>query len=367
MMKISTTAIFLFSVLLSNAQDIFEDYDHLFSTPQNYVVYKTSTEINIDGKPDETSWQQAEWTEYFRDIEGDKKPSPIYNTRVKMLWDNKHLYILAELEEPHIWAYYNIHDQIVFHENDFEIFIDPDRDTHNYFEFEVNAQNTLFDLLLSKPYRNGGKADIQWDAAGFKSAVFGEGTINDPTDTDKKWTVEVAIPFSSLSLKGEYQVPKDGDYWKINFSRVEWQTEIIDGKYQKIKDKKTDRFLSEDNWVWSEQGVINMHFPERWGLAAFSTNPVGSDKITFKYPEEEIHGKYLWLIYYRQHKFKSENGNFAKLLSDLDLKDNILTESGESVFLQMESNESGFRAYLENKKGLKLSINQDGLFERTIK
>jgi len=367
MAKIFTTAIFLFSTLLSNAQNIFEDFEHLFSIPRNYIVYQTSTEINVDGKPDEISWQQAEWSEYFQDIEGDKKPTPTYGTRVKMLWDELNLYILAELEEPHIWAYYTTHDQIVFHENDFEIFIDPDRDTHNYFEFELNAQNTLFDLFLARPYRDGVKADIGWNAAGFKSAVYIEGTINDPSDTDKKWKVEVAIPFSSLSLKGENQVPKDGDYWKINFSRVEWQTEIIDGKYQKTKDKKTGRFLSEDNWVWSEQGVINMHFPERWGLAVFSNKPVGADKITFEYPNEEILGKYLWLIYYKQHKFKSEKGNFARLLSDLDLTDNILTGSGESVDLRMECNEAGFTAYLENEKGLKLSIDQEGLFERTIK
>ena len=364
MAKFSLASIFLFSILISNAQNIFEGYDHLFSTPRNYIVYRTSEVIEIDGKPYESSWQQAAWSQYFQDIEGEKKPVPTFQTRIKMLWDKHNLYILAELEEPHVWAYYTNRDQIVFHENDFEIFIDPDGDTHNYFEFELNAQNTLFDLFMPKPYRNGGKYDIGWDAAGFKSAVFVDGTLNNPTDTDKKWTVEMAIPFSSLKLADENLVPEDGEYWKINFSRVQWQTEIVDGKYQRVKDTKTNKFLSEDNWVWSEQGVVNMHFPERWGIAGFLAKPVGGEQIVFEYPEEEIAGRYLWLIYYKQQKFNSLNGNYAPSLSDLDLDSKIVTGTGETVFLQMEVNEAGFRAFLNNKNGVKFTINQDGLFEK---
>ena len=29
--------------------------------------------------------------------------------------------------------------------------------------------------------------------------------------------------------------PKEGDQWRINFSRVEWKHEVVDGKYRKIK------------------------------------------------------------------------------------------------------------------------------------
>src|SRR5437762_10018554 len=48
-----------------------------------------------------------------------------------------------------------------------------------------------------------------------------------------------------------------GDQWRVNFSRVEWRHEVLDGKYRKIPN------LREDNWVWSPQGVIDMHRPER--------------------------------------------------------------------------------------------------------
>jgi hypothetical protein len=366
MAKLFLTTILLFTILISNAQNILGGYEHLFSTPRNYVVYQAISEIVIDGRADEISWQKAEWTDYFEDIEGDKKPAPTYKTRVKMLWDKQNLYIFAELEEPHIWAYYLTRDQIVYHENDFEIFIDPDGDTHNYFEFELNAQNTLLDLFMPKPYRNGGNYDIGWDADGFKSAVFIDGTVNNPADTDKKWTVEVAIPFSSLTMNVAYYLPKDGDTWKINFSRVQWQTEIVDGKYQKVKDPNTGRFLPEDNWVWSQQGVINMHFPERWGIANFSTNPVGQDKINFVYPEEEILGKYLWLLYYKQQNYRSENGSYAVELSEIGLQNKIVTESGEDAILTLETYKNGFKAFLDNTKGLILSINHNGFFQSNL-
>lgn len=364
--RVPILLIFLLSFLHINAQINFEDIENLFLLPRNYVAYQTLSDIKIDGKPDELSWQKAEWTEFFQDIEGDKKPLPTYKTRAKILWDKQNIYILAELEEPHIWAYYNQHDQIVFHENDFEIFIDPNRDTHNYFEFEVNAQNTLFDLFLPKPYRNGGKPDLDWNAGGFKSAVFPNGTINNATDTDKKWTVEIAILFSSLTEENRENIAKNGQIWKMNFSRVQWQTEILEGKYVKVKDPDTDRFLSEDNWVWSQQGVINMHFPERWGLVLFSENQVGTVKLEFHYPKEEILAKYLWKVYYRQQEFKQENGKFAQSLSDLQLNNEIKTETGEVMQLRLVSDQNQFTAFLDCENGLTLSINHEGFFE-TIK
>ncbi len=342
------------------------DFDHLMNPVRNYVIYQTISEMEIDGKPNEISWEKADWSEYFGDIEGDVKPNPLYQTRFKMLWDKSNLYILAELEEPHIWSYYTTHDQIVYHENDFEIFIDPDRDTHNYYEFEINAQNTLFDLFMNKPYRNGGRAEIDWNIKGFKSAVSIDGTINNPNDSDRKWTLEIAIPFRSLSNTNEFIMPQNGSYWKVNFSRVQWQTEVVNGKYQRVKNQSTQKLLPENNWVWSPQGVVNMHYPERWGVAQFTTDPVGENEVSFILPEEEIFGKYIWLVYYKQQLFKSKNGNYASSLSQLEINQSVKTKNG-TVYYEMEVNGDTFKVYLKNERELKFSINQDGLFKKITK
>ena len=47
---------------------------------------------------------------------------------------------------------------VIFHDNDFEVFIDPDGDNHQYYEFEMNALNTIWELTLPRPYRAGGEA-----------------------------------------------------------------------------------------------------------------------------------------------------------------------------------------------------------------
>lgn len=234
----------------------------------------------MDGRLSERSWKKAAWTSSFVDIEGDKKPLPRQDTRVKMLWDDRYLYIAAQMEEEHIWAYQNKKDQIVYLENDFEVFIDPDGDTDNYYELEINAINNIFDLFLPKPYRKGGRAQIDWDIKGLKSAVTVDGTVNNARDKDKRWVVEIAIPFESLSIENvKPLIPADGAEWRINFSRVNWQHEIgEDGRYNRKRNAETGKIIPEYNWVWSPQGIINMHYPEYWGKLLFSAEKVGKAK-----------------------------------------------------------------------------------------
>ena len=364
MKKITQTAVIIALLLASlpgNTQNLFSEFSHLFTPARNYVVYRTTDAVNIDGEANEKSWKKAEWSEHFRDIEGDKCPEPLHPTKMKMMWDDENLYIYAELEEPHIWAYYDKMDMIVFHENDFEVFIDPDRNAHDYYEFEVNARNTLFDLFLNRPYRKGGTAHIKWNAKGFKSAVKVIGTLNDPTDEDKKWTVEMAIPFASLTTTGDYLQPTDGSLWKINFSRVNWQTDLVDGKYTRKINKDTGKRIPEYNWVWSPQGVINMHYPERWGFALFSENKVGKNKVKFQLPQEEELARYLWLTFYKQRKYSSKNKSYAQTLNQLQIPATGKI-SGVPFKMEMEGNKKEFTVTITTKTN-SLTINQLGKIE----
>ena len=231
---------------------------------KSYNCFQTSGSIVIDGVLDDADWKNARWSGNFLDIEtGAAIPSDKF-TRFKMLWDSNYCYIAACLGEPHIWAALTQHDAIIYHDNDFEVFIDPDGDSKNYYELELNALGTVFDLFLNKPYNKGGKADISRGFRGLKSAVAVYGSINNPRDTDSRWTVEIAIPWSAFD---ENHIPENGETWRFNFSRVEWQTDTVAGKYQKKKG------VPESNWVWSVQGAVNMHIPERWGKITFIKKP----------------------------------------------------------------------------------------------
>lgn len=237
------------------------------NVPRQYEVRKTSKPPRIDGKIRPSEWRKSSWTENFADITGKTELIPSQRTRCRMLWDDEYLYIAAKMEERDLWATLKERDAIIFHDNDFEIFIDPNNDTEQYFEIEVNAFGTIMDLLMSKPYRKGGTYDIHWNG-GMKSAVMVKGTLNDNRDKDRYWTLEMAIPFKGLERPGRISQPKSGATWRINFSRVQWTLEPNGTGYQKKKEPD-GRNLPEDNWVWSPIGEVNMHIPENWGFLIF--------------------------------------------------------------------------------------------------
>jgi hypothetical protein len=281
--------------------------------PKGYVCHRVNGSITVDGKLDDAAWQSALWSDAFQDIEGEKKPFPRYHTRMKILWDEKYLYIGAELEEPHVWGTLKDHDSIIFIDNDFEVFLDPDGDGFNYGELELNALNTTWDLFLPRPYRSGGPALHDWEIPGLKTAVFIDGTLNDPRDRDRGWSVEIAWPMRNIKeFSGSPIPPREGDQWRINFSRVEWEHLIEGDRYVKKPQ------LSEANWVWSPQGAIDMHRPEKWGYLQFTSQPTGS--VEFKpdpsYPAREA----LSRIWYAQSAFKKSHRRFARTLEELNLK-----------------------------------------------
>jgi hypothetical protein len=319
--------------------------------PRGYVCYRASEPISVNGRLDEAAWQSAPWSEPFMDIEGNLKPAPRWPTRMKMLWDDEYLYIGSELEEPHVWATLTKHDSVIFHDNDFEVFIDPDGDSHEYYEFEINALNTGWDLLLPRPYKDGGRPVDSWEIPGLKTAVHINGTLNDPRDTDRGWTVELAFPWKVLTeLASHQERPKDGEQWRINFSRVEWQHEIIDGKYRRLPNTK------EENWVWSPQGVVDMHRPEMWGYVQFSTAAFGTAPFR---PDPAWEARsVLHAVYYAQREYHSKHGEWAPSLGLLGLA-GIQASSLKGV-PQLQSTRSLFEVTAElNSSDKRWHIRQD--------
>ena len=333
--------------------------------PRGYVCYRAETPPKIDGRLDDAAWQCAAWTEDFVDIEGDRRPKPRFRTRAKMLWDDKYFYIAAELEEPHVWGTLTKHDSIIFNDNDFELFIDPDGDNHEYYEFEMNALNTGWDLFLPRPYKDDGRADNGWDIAGLKTAVHVMGTLNNPSDRDTGWTVEIAIPWDALrEFAHRPAPPHEGDQWRVDFSRVEWQHQIVGGKYQRVP------HTHEDNWVWSPTGIVDMHRPERWGYVQFST--AAPSTASFKPDPTRPARDALMEIYYHQQAFQQKHGHFAASLDQLGLSADARAlrpsmKTGGDQFrgsVDIREGEAPAQADLRISKSTTLAIRQDARLRR---
>jgi hypothetical protein len=296
------------------------EFEKLPFAPRRAICSRAPAPLQLDGRLSEPAWSAAPWSEPFVDIDGTRRP-PL-TTRVKMLWDDEFLYFGADLQEPHLWGTLQERDSVIFQDNDFEVFIDPDGDTHGYFELEINARNTVWDLLLIQPYRDGGPAIHAWDIAGLRTAVDLRGTINRPDDRDDGWSIEMAIPWKILAENAPRRArPRAGDQWRVNFSRVQWQLDVREGRYVKRPDPRTGKPFAEDNWVWSPQGAINMHMPERWGVVQFSDRPPGEPSAPFV---EDRNDRVKWALrrlYYRQREYRAAHGRFADDLSLLHARD----------------------------------------------
>ncbi len=347
----------LLSTFAVQAQNIWDGYEYLLEPVKEKVVYRTTMPITIDGRADEESWQLTKWSDYFVDIFGKNMPDSLLHTRCKVLWDEETLYIFTELLETDLWTAYSKPDEAFGEENSFQIFIDPDKDTHDYFEFELNAHNRRTDRFMSKPRRNGGIPLWDWNIKGFKSAVTFAGTLNNPEDMDEKWNIEIAIPFKSLTIRDEYTKPEDGDYWKVNFARVQWYANIVNGVYEKIEGKE-----NRDYFVWSPQYVENMHFPEQWGVIHFSATAAGTQEVAPPTPTAEKYADYLWMLYYRQMLYRKKHLQYAKNLSDMGFSQVAQTREGETFLYSMDVKGDLLMLYLTTQDKVKLAINQDGHF-----
>jgi len=147
--------------------------------------------------------------------------------------------------------------------------------------------------------------------------------------------------------------PRNGDQWRVNFSRVEWRHELADGKYRRVPGTK------EDNWVWSPQGVIDMHRPETWGYVQFSTARPGTDRLR---PDPAAPARsLLHTIYYAQRTYANKHGRWARTLSELGLAQ--IWHETLTVAPRLEITESGFEATVEiqesRRKHRRWHIRQD--------
>lgn len=328
--------------------NLFSKYERVLTLPDGYVCYRTADKIKIDGKLDEASWSKAQNTVSFSDISGKGFAKPVYDTSAKMLWDDEYLYVGAVLQEEDIKARLTQRDTIIYHDNDFEVFLDPDGDGQNYFEIETNARGVIFDLMLDKPYRSGGNFMVQWDCPGLKLAVHCDGTLNKSKDKDKQWSVEMAIPHKALTVNFSNPL-KAGNYWRVNFSRVQW---LKPGQ-------------PEENWVWMPTGKVDMHMPDRWGFVYFSDKTVGEGSETFKYPYNMAVYKLLWAM------FNAELDNYAKEKNYLRAKENFFLTDAELKDLpakseiDVEATAHSFRIAISvPEENVRYVVNENGRFTR---
>ena len=198
-----------------------------------------------------------------------------------------------------------------------------------------------------------------WDIAGLRIGVDVRGTVNQPGDRDEGWTVEIAMPWKILrEAAPDHKPPRPGDRWRINFSRVEWHVDVAGGRYAKRLKPGTRDVLPENNWVWSPQGTINMHMPERWGYVQFSSMRAGSGTEPFVEDRNERVKWALRRLYYRQRRAREANGGYAATLEALNA--NEIRVDGIDVHPVMDAIATRYEITAKGFDGAVVHISQDG-------
>ena len=275
----------LISILLTAVSAIGAPWK--FPCPSNeiatYIAFRAAGPIAVDGHLDEATWQAAPRSPTFVDIITGKPA--IHQTQAAVSWDAENLYVAFWVEEPLLQAKYTNHNDPIYYDNDVEVFIaGPDA----YYEFEVNAFNTVYEAFFIwkeaydrfkgmpefapeklksfngidfKTHPRGERLGaFAWTVPGKKTAVALKGTINNHTDRDRGWTVELAFPWKGIAAALSTDLPPShGQILRMDFSRFNTYKAAL---------PETD----SGGWVWTRHGIWDSHIPECFAQVRFDTN-----------------------------------------------------------------------------------------------
>ena len=321
--------------------------------PAIYVARRLppgSPPLEVDGNLDKAEWSAAQWSADFEEIRGvedapeGSRPSAACRTRMKMLWDDEFLYIGAILEsDREVVASFTERNAPIFQlDSDFEVFVDPAGGNQWYKELEVNAINTVWNLMLNKPYMDGGdeysgRIAVEGEARYYEAVAQRtatrvlSGQLGDSGGAT--WSVEVALAHSdTLAMLPAVARPAVGSRWRINFSRVEERGAV--------------------NWVWAPQrvweptkgryeGKVNMHLPDAWGVVEFAP-PDGATLESSSWVQREWPARQAAMsVYYAQRAQHEQHGVYAASVDGLAVDAALLASFEVRIERQGESTGAG--------------------------
>ena len=179
----------------------------------------------IDGSCDDAPWPGIAPLSPMS-VLGDPQTAAPVATVVRACYDDARLYLHYHCVDSKIISTMTQRDDNLWQEDVVEAFICPDGELGRYFEFNFSPRGVVFDAKITNPDRKKGpgfNGDVAWDAKGVQVGATGEGKFFGNADVDKWWSVEAAIPFADLGVS----TPSDGDAWRINLFRIEYETGLV--------------------------------------------------------------------------------------------------------------------------------------------
>lgn len=215
-----------------------------------YEATRAATPPVIDGKLDDTCWQKTASTNTFVVLKG---PEGFQQTCFAVTYDSAKVYFgvtCYEKDPKHLQATVQTDDQSsVMGDDAVEIFLQPDPEAPEYYQFAANSLGTRYD---------GQGFDFTWNGDWQARASVGEDA----------WYLECAISFSSFE---RFAVP--GAVWGVQVAR----------------DRSAGGDTEWSSWTASPAGF---HQPARFGRLVFGGQAGGADRALLieigRYARESI-------------------------------------------------------------------------------
>ncbi|KAK9766225.1 hypothetical protein K7432_004845 [Basidiobolus ranarum] len=318
-------------------------------TSKTHVSYRASQPIILDGLLGDEAWSKVPWTDYFGNIQGSNGPAPpsSINTRVKMMWDDKYLYIGAVMHEPVIRA--NTEKPVVgepYLDNDFRLYLDYDRSNQNYKVLQMNALGLYKSVILDKsPHQNG--TERPWDLGDdFKYKIYVHGSVNDPNWEPVEggfWSLEWQIPIAKLNSKTYHKRGSPGipSYMNFQFLRTGFpRKSVVNLATQSTTNTSPAYFLFGVNpnntsqilqkrhnkryqLSWTPQYSDDPNNPELWGSIMFR-DTTDTHQSYIKDPSASTRFALMQIYYAEVEYSKKQHGKFTNAYDKLDLNSTVI-------------------------------------------
>lgn len=208
---------------------------------EKFAVSKAAGSVKLDGVLDAKEWKGAEiysLVRAYRYADPKTTPAKVYAHTskkgsdvepldpgtVRMMYDNNYLYIGAQLTDRDMIQYAAENQAKLAGQGDaFILYIKP-ANSPSYWECQVAPNGKIASFFV--PTRGYPANPEETLMPGMKASVKVQGTINKYQDTDKGWTVELAIPLAQLKKAGAEFKP--GSAWTILAARRNYNFNVLD-------------------------------------------------------------------------------------------------------------------------------------------
>jgi hypothetical protein len=160
------------------------------------VSRKAPGKIVVDGKIEE--WQGAD-TLRLDDTTRVADPNQV---KIYTLWDENYLYFAYEVKDRFLVCYQTERDHKALYKDDMiEVLLDPRQDAgEKWLEDDIVYHVNVLGQVKDDRGTPEGKSDALWQSQA-RFATFCDGTLNDSTDRDRGFSVELAVPWSEIGKK----------------------------------------------------------------------------------------------------------------------------------------------------------------------